>query len=53
MQRQDPRTIWTLMDADDSDQSVLLSGFHLVNRIGYLVSTVPCAEDTDIQVRNL
>jgi hypothetical protein len=47
---QDPRTVWTLIDGDDGDQYVL-SGFHLVNRIGYLVSTVPVPEGTTIQVR--
>ncbi len=46
----DPRTVWTLVDGDDGDQ-YLLSGFHFVNRIGYLVSTVPVPEAADIQVR--
>ena len=47
---QDPRMVWTLVDGDDGDQ-YLISGFHFVNRIGYLVSTVPVPEGTDIQVR--
>ena len=46
---QDPRTIWTLVDGDDSNQYVL-SGYHLVNRIGYLISTIPFPEDADILV---
>jgi hypothetical protein len=46
---QNPRTIWTLVDGDDGSQ-FLLSGFHVVNRIGYLVSTVPFPEDADILV---
>jgi hypothetical protein len=46
---QDPRTIWTLVDGDDGDQYVI-SGYHLVNRIGYLISTVPFPEDVDIAV---
>jgi len=46
---QNPRTIWTLVDGDDGSQ-FLLSGFHIVNRIGYLVSTVPFPEDVDILV---
>jgi hypothetical protein len=49
VRRQDPRTVWTLVDGDDGDQ-YLLSGFHLVNRVGYLISTVPMAEGADIQV---
>jgi len=46
---QDPRTVWTLTDGDDGDQ-YLLSGFHLVNRIAYLISTSPVPEGTTIQV---
>jgi hypothetical protein len=50
VRRQDPRTIWTLLDSDDGDQ-YLASGYHLVNRIGYLISTVPVPEGVTIQVR--
>jgi hypothetical protein len=48
--RQDPRTVWTFVDGDDGDQ-YLVSGFHFVNRIGYLVSTVAVPEGADIEVR--
>jgi hypothetical protein len=37
------------VDGDDGDQYVV-SGFHFVNRIGYLVSTVPAPEGVDILV---
>jgi hypothetical protein len=50
VRRQDPRTVWTIVDGDDDDRFIL-SGFHRVNRIGYLVSTVPLPEGPDIQVR--
>jgi hypothetical protein len=46
---QDPQTIWTLVDGDDGNQ-YLVSGYHLVNRIGYLVSTIPFPNDAEIQV---
>ena len=46
---QDPRNIWTLVDGDDDNQYVI-SGFHFVNRIGYLISTVPFPEDASIEV---
>ena len=49
VKRQDPRTVWTLVDGD-GDQ-YLVSGFHVVNRIGYLISTVPLPEGLDIEVR--
>jgi hypothetical protein len=50
VRRQDARTVWTFVDGDDGDQ-YLLSGFHFVNRIGYLISTMPVPEGADIQVR--
>jgi hypothetical protein len=50
VRRQDRRAIWTLVDGDDGGVYVL-SGFHFANRIGYLVSTTPIPEGTDIQVR--
>jgi hypothetical protein len=46
---QNPRTIWTLVDGDDGNQYIL-SGYHLVNRIGYLISTIPFPEDANIKV---
>lgn len=49
VRQQDPRTIWTLIDGDDGDQYVV-SGIHFVNRIGYLISTVPIPDGVDIQV---
>src|SRR5580658_9909359 len=49
VRRQDPRTIWTLLDGDDGDL-YLVSGYHLVNRIGYLVSTVPVPCEVSIQI---
>ena len=49
VRNQDPQTIWTFVDGDDGDQYVM-SGYHLVNRIGYLISTIPFPEDADIEV---
>jgi hypothetical protein len=49
VRQQDLATVWTLVDGDDCDQ-YLVSGFHFVNRIGYLISTVPVPEDIDIHV---
>jgi hypothetical protein len=47
---QDARTVWTVIDGDDGDIYVV-SGYHFVNRIGYLLSTVPIPGDQFIQVR--
>ena len=49
VRQQDPRTIWTFVDADEGNQYVL-SGFHIVNRIGYLISKEVIPESTNIEV---
>jgi len=49
VRQQDSRVVWTLTDGDDGDQYVL-SGFHVVNRIGYLITAIPFPEGTTIQV---
>jgi hypothetical protein len=46
---QNPRTIWTLVDGDDGNKYVM-SGYRLVNRIGYLISTVAFPDGADIEV---
>lgn len=51
VQRQNPLTIWTLVNADDSDRRFICSGFHFINRFGYLISTIPFPEDADIEVQ--
>ena len=49
VRQQDPRTVWTLVDGENGD-TYLLNGVHFVNRLGYLVSTVPVPEGAGIQV---
>ncbi len=50
VRQQDPLTIWTVIDGDDDDMYIT-SGYHFVNRLGYLISTVPVPPDVDIEVR--
>lgn len=50
VRRQHPQYVWTLRE-DDGGSLVLLSGFHIVNRVGYLVSTAPTPEGTNYLVR--
>jgi hypothetical protein len=47
---QDPAHVWTLVDGGDGDL-YLLSGRHLVNRVGYLVTTVAVGRDEEVSVR--
>lgn len=49
VRQQDPRTIWTVVDGEDDDLHVL-SGYHLVNRIGYLITTKPVPDGADYEV---
>ena len=49
IRRQDPLKVWTLVDGDDGDMYVV-NGLHFVNRVGYLLSTVPVPENVAIQV---
>ena len=46
---QNPNNIWTYVDGD-SNSSLIISGWHFVNRLGYFITEVPCPDDTDICV---
>jgi hypothetical protein len=39
-------TVWTRVDGDDTDRIYIMSGFHVVNRIGYYITTTPWTEET-------
>lgn len=41
---QDPKLVWTVVDGDEG-QLVIESGFHIVNRLGYLVATAPIEDN--------
>ena len=49
VRRQDPRTVWTLVGGDNDGQD-LISGDRLVNRIGYLVSTIPVTDGMEVRI---
>jgi hypothetical protein len=48
--KQDSSTIWTLVD-DGEGGECIISGFHFVNRLGYLLSTVLVPGGTAIEVQ--
>lgn len=50
VKKQDPRCIWTYGDGDDGG-GYIWNGFHIVNRLGYFITEVPCPENTTIQVQ--
>jgi hypothetical protein len=43
-----PNRVWTYMDGDEG--TFIGDRYHLVNRIGYFITAVPCEEDTWVQV---
>ncbi len=49
VQSQPAEYVWTIVD-DDEGNLVVVNGPHFVNRLGYLVSTVPAPLDATIIV---
>ena len=49
IKRQNRHRVWTILDGDDGDMYVA-SGFHFVNRVGYLVSRDPVPYNTFVEV---
>jgi hypothetical protein len=50
VKKADPAYIWMYGDGDDGG-TYLWNGWHIVNRIGYFITEVPCPPDTIIQVK--
>lgn len=50
VRHQPPGTIWTLVDGDHGDL-FLISGCHVVNRVGYLIGTAAVPDGTEVRVR--
>lgn len=46
--RINPRRVWTILDCDGA--AVVASGFHHVNRIGYLITEIPAEEGVDYEM---
>lgn len=45
---QDEKHVWTYLDVDFG--SVVVNGFHYINRIGYYISELPWVEDDEYEV---
>jgi hypothetical protein len=50
VKKADPAYIWMYGDGDDGG-TYIWNGWHIVNRIGYFITEVPCPADTTIQVK--
>jgi hypothetical protein len=44
-----PRNVWTYIDGSDG-QPLVVNGWHLVNRIGYLITAVPAEPETFYEI---
>jgi hypothetical protein len=38
IRNQDQHHVWTLIDSDESDNPIIVEGYHFVNRIGYFIT---------------
>ena len=47
---ENPNKVWTVLDCDGA--LILSSGYHHVNRMGYLITEVPVDEGVDITVED-
>ena len=43
--KSDPKCVWTYVDGDDGS-TLVINGYHLVNRIGYFVTEVPAVDES-------
>ena len=50
VRKQNSACIWTMIDGDDG-RLWLVSGYHYINRINYLISNEPVPIKTNLQVR--
>jgi hypothetical protein len=41
--------VWTWVDGNDG--SYIVDGWHMVNRIGYFITAIPCEFDEDITIK--
>ena len=44
-----PRNVWTYIDGDDGN-TLIVEGYHLVNRIGHFITEVPAREGTHYEI---
>lgn len=50
VKKQNERNIWTILECED--KTVIASGYHLVNRLGYIVTSVPRTSNVEIEIVN-
>ena len=48
---QNERRLWTIIEGDSDDVTYIGSGVWMTNRLGYLITRVPCEEGRTISIR--
>ena len=48
--QQEPANVFTLIE-DENGWYGIVSGIHKINRLGYLITEIPCPEDVVIQIQ--
>lgn len=46
----EPGRVWTLMDGSEDSNMYIESGYHIVNRVGYFITSKPCPANRSISV---
>ena len=49
MKAQNANNVWTIIEGDN-DTMFIVSGVHLVNRIGYLITNEEWEEETEVEI---
>jgi hypothetical protein len=47
------RNLWTIVESDTNDNLYYISGYRLVNRLGFLITEEPVESDVEITVENV
>jgi hypothetical protein len=50
--KHNPFCVWTLMDSDEDDDTIIVEGFHFVNRLGYFITEIPFDKGTNYVVKD-
>lgn len=46
----DEQIVWTILDGSEDDNLYIVSGYHLVNRLGYLITEKPYTKEIEIKI---
>lgn len=48
--KKSPKRVWTILETDNNKHPlVITSGFHIINRHGYIITEIGVEEDTEVE----